>query len=319
QATCAIADGSVYCWGRNDKRQLGAAAPSDSKVPLAMNALHPSGVLVGKTVTLIEGTAHHFCVIANAAVYCWGDNFYSQLGNGGSALITEPTAVVSTGVVAGKTPSALATTRDATCAVYSGSAYCWGSAEKGQNGTTVSTNTAREPRAVDASGVLNGKTITAIAGSYFNFCAIASGGAYCWGYNAQGQMGDGVITSPTHAGYYTPIAFDATGVLNGKTVTAIVTGATTCVIASGKVYCSGGSTYGTLGNGGPINDPSSDSAVPVAVTGPLASKTATALNRGFGTICAAVGTDAYCWGALGDGSTINSSNSSSIPVKINAP
>ncbi|MET0979820.1 MAG: prepilin-type N-terminal cleavage/methylation domain-containing protein, partial [Candidatus Saccharimonadales bacterium] len=44
QATCAIADGSVYCWGRNDKRQLGAAAPSDSKVPLAMNALHPSGV-----------------------------------------------------------------------------------------------------------------------------------------------------------------------------------------------------------------------------------------------------------------------------------
>ena len=55
--------------------------------------------------------------------------------------------------------------------------YCWGRNDlKGELGLTVSV----VPVAVDASGVLAGKTVTAItAGDYYT-CAVADGQTFCW-------------------------------------------------------------------------------------------------------------------------------------------
>lgn len=206
-----------------------------------------------------------------------------------------------------------------TCATASdGQAYCWGRNQHGQLGTG-DTNQTTVPVAVDTSGVLNGLTIKQISASTYHTCAIASDDqAYCWGYNASGQLGSNVGSQSV-----VPVAVDTSGELHNKTVLQISAGMDhTCVATSdGEAYCWGGNDSGQLGN----NDQPNRSLVPVAVdtSGELNNKAVWQIAAGRHFTCA-VATDnvtlesrAYCWGGneygqLGD----NSSNSSPIPVAV---
>jgi alpha-tubulin suppressor-like RCC1 family protein len=120
------------------------------------------------------------------------------------------------------------------------------------------------PVAVSNSGVLAGRTVTAIrngivnSGSHPN-CAIADGEAFCWGLGTSGQLGNNASLSSN-----TPVAVDMSGVLSGLTVTDIAPGSThTCALADNNVYCWGSDSNGRLGNG-----PAGSSTVPVATIAP---------------------------------------------------
>ena len=67
-----------------------------------------SGVLAGKTLTQIITDGSHTCALdIQGQAYCWGSNYYGQLGNNGStganAHSAAPVAVDTSGVLAGKT------------------------------------------------------------------------------------------------------------------------------------------------------------------------------------------------------------------------
>ena len=137
-------------------------------------------------------------------------------------------------------------------------AFAWGSNNYGPteggpigNGTTTNSDV---PVAVDTSGALNGKTVTHISAGYQHTCAVTSdGGAYCWGWNSDGQLGNGSTTNSD-----VPSAVDTSGVLNGKTVTEISAGQYhTCAIASdGNAYCWGktqSATSATAPRPGPMS------------------------------------------------------------------
>ena len=72
------------------------------------------------------------------------------------------------------------------CAIADGQAYCWGSGGDGRLGNNSETDSL-VPVAVDTSGVLSGKTITAISAGERHTCAVADGRAYCWGYSGQSR------------------------------------------------------------------------------------------------------------------------------------
>jgi alpha-tubulin suppressor-like RCC1 family protein len=201
---------------------------------------------------------------------------------------------------------------DHSCAIDSGKAYCWGENSYGDLGDGSHADSSK-PVAVDTSGALAGKTLTQISAGEANFtCALDSAGhAYCWGYNADNELGDGG-SAPSSV----PVAVDTSGVLAGKTLTQISAGAEdACVLDStGAAYC--------WGHAGALGDSTgAASSVPVAVdtSGALAGKILTQISAAFLDTCALDSTGAaYCWGLnelgeLGDGRT---GGESDVPVPV---
>ena len=215
-ATCAIASGELYCWGRNSSGELGiGSATPNITVPQKV-----AGLLAGKSVTDIaissEGSADsgsgidaHACAVANSTVYCWGNNSRGRLGDNTTTDSNSPVAVyqASPGLL-GKTVTRVVTGHPHSCALTSDNqVYCWGNNGSGQLGVnTSSVSYSTVPLAVyrDATNGIEGRTITDITGGGNRSCVIASGTNFCWGLNAAYQIGDGTTINrfrPTVASY----------------------------------------------------------------------------------------------------------------------
>jgi alpha-tubulin suppressor-like RCC1 family protein len=187
--------------------------------------------------------------------------------------------------------------------------YAWGDNQYGElgNGTTTNSSTP-----VPVTG-LSGVTVKAVAGGGLHSLAVTSTGAvYAWGFNGQGQLGNGTITS---GGAANPTPAQVTG-LSGVNITAVAGGGgqSLAVTSTGSVYACGNNNYGQLGNGTTVNSPT-----PIHVTGGgLSGVTVTAAAGGGAHSLALTSTGAvYAWGYNGNGElgTGNTTNSST-PVAV---
>ncbi len=86
-----------------------------------------------------------------------------------------------------------------------GGVKCWGLNSNGQLGDGTTTSPRLNPVDVCASGsgggCAGGSALTGVAaiaaGRAFFTCALTTGGGVkCWGYNAQGNLGDGTTIYP---------------------------------------------------------------------------------------------------------------------------
>lgn len=82
--TCALlATGAVFCWGANDRGQLGDGTTEDRARPVRVVDLPPA---VG-----LEAGGEHTCALTeDAAIHCWGDNRRAQLARSPSELELSP-------------------------------------------------------------------------------------------------------------------------------------------------------------------------------------------------------------------------------------
>jgi alpha-tubulin suppressor-like RCC1 family protein len=253
--TCALdTAGTAYCWGWNAFGQLGNGKTTSSSVPVAVG-----GPLPGANLTQITAGAYVTCALdAAGAAFCWGYNVYGELGDGANSNADVPVAVDASGALAGQTLTQIDASWYHTCAVdAAGAVFCWGRNSYGQLGDASSTD-SNVPVAVDANGSLAGQDVTQVTTGAYDSCALdAAGSAYCWGYDAYGQLGNGSTTSSS-----VPVAVDTGGLLAGKVLTQIHAGVWhVCGLDSaGAAYCWGGNASGELGD-----DASSPSAVPVLV------------------------------------------------------
>ncbi len=230
-ACVVMTSGAARCWGSNWSGQLGDGTTTSSSVPITVTGMETG------TLSIATGTNHTCAVIVGGAVRCWGSGSSGQLGNGLTSIQKTPVDV--TGVTSGAT--AVATGLDFSCALVSGAVKCWGNNYYGSLGDGT-----RKYRytPVPVNGLPATVTGLITLGSLANHaCAIAVGGApYCWGSNANGQIGDGTLVNRLVA---TPVLY-----LNAGVIQIMGGGEHTCALTSaGAVKCWGSRRYGQVGDG----------------------------------------------------------------------
>ena len=122
-------------------------------------------------------------------VYCWGNNGVGQLGDG--TTNRNPTPVLVSG---GLSFASVSAGPSHVCGVTTaGDAYCWGWNSSGQLGDGTRTN--RHTPVPVAGGLTGGLSFASVSTAGLHTCAVTTAGVvYCWGFNGDGQLGDGSTT-----------------------------------------------------------------------------------------------------------------------------
>lgn len=296
--TCAVVGGTAYCWGINAYGQLGNNSTTQSTTPVPVS--NQSGFTV---LDVSAGTDHSCAVTQGGQAWCWGRNYYGQLGNSSTT-----TSSVPVGPLAGAMPAGTVTQISAglthTCAVANGQAYCWGRGNNGQLGFNNLTQ-SNVPAAVNTTYGLAAQTVTEVSAGSNHSCAIAAAKAYCWGYDTSGQVGNGAnVPAATYASQAV-----VTTTMTGA-VTAISAGVSnTCANAGGKIYCWGLGTSGQLGN---MSSTSQTAPVAVLSQSALAGDVATDAATGSTHSCGIADGALYCWGVGTNGRLGNRETSTAV-------
>ena len=306
------ADTKVATWGSNSYGQLGDGTTLPRLQPTLIDA---SGVLAGKTVVAVaEGYLHSLALCGDGTLSAWGYNLFGQLGNGSAVPSSVPVAVDRTGALAGKTVVAIAGGPFHNLALCSdGTVAAWGYNNYGQLGTGDKV-TSRVPVLVKPVGALAGKQVVAVAaGAYHSFALCDDGTVAAWGYNDEGELGNGSTTTSL-----LPVMVTTTGALSGKRVASLAAGQyhTLALCTDGTLVSWGYNNRGQLGNN---STTSSSQPVAIGSFGALAGKTPVGIGAGayHGLARCADGTVA-AWGAnnlsqLGATGT----DSSPVPMAVN--
>jgi alpha-tubulin suppressor-like RCC1 family protein len=266
----------VKCWGFNVSGELGNGTNLQSLVPVDVSTLG-SGAGV---VAVSAGGSHTCAVTLLGVVKCWGSNGSGELGDATTVDRKVPV------VVAGLDAVAVSAGSNFTCAVTrAGGVKCWGDNTSGGLG-----NNSNSPSLVpvDVSGLGAGSGTVAVSAGRSHTCAIAEGAVKCWGYNVDGQLGNGTKTDS-----WVPV--DVSGLGAGSGALAVSAGGyhSCAVTAVGGVMCWGNNGSGELGDG--TNDPS---LVPVQSSGLGFGSGAVAISTGLYHSCAVtLNGSAQCWGA----------------------
>ncbi|MBX7185156.1 MAG: hypothetical protein K1Y01_08450, partial [Vicinamibacteria bacterium] len=281
--TCALTgQGGARCWGGNALGAVGDGTTTDRWVATAVSTLADGAKGIS------AGGADTCALSASGGASCWGSNGNGQLGDGTHNDRPTPTRVsTQSWEVASTDPG-----NTHTCALTdAGGVRCWGKNTSGELGDGTTTERAIP---VDVVGLQSG--VIAIAAGEAHTCALTQSGAVkCWGFNFQGQLGDGTTTER-----HTPVS--VIGLETG--VIAIATGAhhTCAVTSSGGAKCWGLAAQGQIGDGFTINR-----SVPVNVVGLTSGVTAISAGS-YGACVLTTGGGVRCWGynlsgQLGDGTT----------------
>ena len=312
-SSCAATGNSVWCWGANTTGQLGDGTAKDSRVPSKV-----MGLIGTEPITALGVGSSHVVVAMGGAglipgqavdrpykfpVFGFGSSANGQLGTGGVSSSSIPVPAEWKPGTRVYSPTA---GTSHSCALTANEAWCWGNNTHGQLGDGTTTQ-ALKP--VKVQGLPEG-TISSITAGDNHTCALVDDVAWCWGYGANGELGNG-----TTNGQLKP------GKVSGLTgVTSLSAGGQfTCAVASGQAYCWGYNYKGQLGNGRADFE---RVATPNPVYGIPLGKKVQSVTAGKEYACAIVSeaSDLWCWGdntqsQLGDGTQTGRLG----PVKVNLP
>lgn len=283
--TCALTQaGGVQCWGYNARGQLGDGTAVGR--PTAADVVGLQSGVTELAVAFWQACAR----LANSEIRCWGNGDAGQLGNG-----VPPNRAIATAVenLPGAA-AAIAPGEHHACALTDGGAItCWGINYGGELGDgSMEYSTQPVPVVGMQSGVVS------VATGSNHSCAITQGnGAYCWGSNFSGQVGDGTYANRPEPAAVWNMGANAAALALGSVHSCALT-------VDGGVKCWGGNFVGQLGNGTLDSRP-----LPVQVSG-MESGIA-AIDVGLSHSCALTNSGGVkCWGQngrgeLGDGTTVN--------------
>ncbi len=256
--SCAVrSSGNLVCWGQNDNRQLGVAAPTRSATPVQVPLTGVTDVALGQGFS---------CAIAfdggsgEDRVHCWGTDAQGERGDGGGAEAASEVPQVHV-PPAGFFPVSVVVGTSHGCALYedSGGAtalHCWGEGENGQSGNGVLTDR------YDQGAVALSPSVAHVIASGHGVCVEpvdTTGGLAltCFGANVDGQL-----TRTASAREVTPAA-GATMPFERIEWLAMGDGHG-CVVVGGRPWCWGSDASNQIGTGGTSHIPAAAPPIPGA-------------------------------------------------------
>jgi alpha-tubulin suppressor-like RCC1 family protein len=193
--TCALlVNQTVRCWGLNSAGQLGDGTTSNSSTPVKVAGL--TGV-----VQIAMGDAYTCALLAGGDVQCWGANTFGELGNGGTTSSTSPVQV--SGLTSGV--QAISGGDASACAVLqSAQVDCWGDNTSGELGNGSTGGQSDTPGLVQGGAFSSDGASIGLGSFGSTSCALdANEVAECWGFNADGEAGNGTTTNTGTPGVVT--------------------------------------------------------------------------------------------------------------------
>lgn len=237
--SCAVlVTGAVYCWGVNDEGQLGVSTNSGTFNP---NPTPMAVALPGPAVKNATGPFHACALLASGQTYCWGQNFYGQLGsstNSGTMTLSLP--LLSEHLAAAN--SIVAGTSHICLVSRTASVECAGINQYGQLFSAINNNGGNPNPVPPASGISGA---VQVAAQFEGTCVLAStGDVSCAGNNDRGQLGNGTDVG-SNVAHPVPVK------VAGLAAPALALGAganfACAALANGSAACWGNNGSGELG------------------------------------------------------------------------
>jgi len=178
-------DKTVWSVGGNSRGQLGDGSTTDRPFPVQVGSL--------TNVARIAAGGDEFgaAVKEDGTVWAWGINFSGELGPGGGAMNfdSHPNPVQVTGLPGGILN--LVAGQDFLLSLANdGTVWSWGSDSNGQLGQGNQSSQNNTPHQIP-----NFNNVSALAAGISHSVALKSDGSvWCWGDNAEGQLGDASTT-----------------------------------------------------------------------------------------------------------------------------
>jgi alpha-tubulin suppressor-like RCC1 family protein len=273
--SCVVkTDGTLWCWGDNDKGQLGDGTTLAKTTPTRIN--FPANV---KIATVSAADLHTCAIDTDGGVWCWGDNGVGQLG----VALSDSKVPVAVPILSGQPAqpqkaAALAAGGKHTCAIANHLVYCWGENSNGQCGVDPAPPNDDVKVPTQVAGL---EGIDSIAPGDEFTCALRDDkSVFCWGANAQGELGNG-----TKVDSFAPVkvALTSVGQLSAGDEHACGTK------DDGSIWCWGYGQSGSVGSGS-----KDDKAIPVAVG---TAKATFSSGQSFHSCALAADGSLKCWGS----------------------
>ena len=143
--TCAISEGTAYCWGQGKNGRLGNGRIGRQERPVVVETATDTPLT---NVTAIDLGNESSCALAAGKAYCWGKGKFGRLGNGtvddkrNATLVSKKPGISLTNV------NLISAGLEHTCALANDEAYCWGNDDHGELGDGMANDSSFVTRPV---------------------------------------------------------------------------------------------------------------------------------------------------------------------------
>jgi alpha-tubulin suppressor-like RCC1 family protein len=219
-----LTNGTLYAWGLGAQGELGNGTMVNSPAR-AVRVIFPPGVKIAYIPTDVMPYDTALAVDTKGQAWGWGDNAFGELCLGDNAIRSTPVKLPFTHV------TSLAGAADHDLYDAAGTVYACGQNVEGDLGTGSRAGTTTPVRVAG----LDGSKVVRLVTSFANSGALLSNGQYYdWGYDGQGQLGDGRFGLSSDVPVHVRLAHRVTQVALGGSV--FTNGQTIAMLSDGTLW-----------------------------------------------------------------------------------